>query len=428
MSISGRIMSLSDTARGWRFPAAALASYYLALASRNSRGSDQEKARAVVQLCAAARLSRTDRRMMSVENRIAQVIEELDHTNIDWMEFDSTIHERFISKSAILKPWVSDNERGVLYISLCNEWSRLMVDCDINEVARKYTIVIAPGWSPPHDLMNYMLPRVVSDDIYCLISNLKDLEILPRISRQYRPVPLFASSWTNPERFRPIDFPDRDIDLIMVASFARYKRPFMLFNALRSMSQDLRVMLIGTETEFTLEQMRLLAREYQVEDKIEIHVGMHNDEVSRCLSRSKASVILSRREGSCVAIAESLFADTPVGVVEDAHIGSAAFINSQTGMFLRPQCLAEDIWRLISHAELFSPRAWANENITCYQSTKILNDQLKNDAIAEGKTWSMDIAVHHRCPYPRLLSSIDQHRMAGSYEDFQKRFGITLLQ
>jgi len=45
--------------------------------------------------------------------------------------------------------------------------------------------------------------------------------------------------------------------------------------------------------------------------------------------------VLSRREGSCVVVAESMFADTPVALLDNAVIGSRAFINDQTGRFSR---------------------------------------------------------------------------------------------
>lgn len=427
MNLSGHMMTLSDTARGWRLPTALLRRYHLAKASSNGRTDDQQRAHDLVHLCTAARLSNTDREMLIVEQHITHLIEHLNPNNINWVEFDPRIHDRQIERAVILKPWISDSERGVLYVSLCDQWSHLMVDCDVTKLASRYKLVIAPGWSPPHDFMNYMLPKVYPGNIYCLISNLKDLKILPRLSHQYRPVKLFASSWSDPQRHQPLDYSERDIDLIMVASFARYKRPFLLFKALRRMPKDLRVLLIGAETELTAKQIWALAREYRVEDRVEIRVSVPNDEVASCLSRARASVILSRREGSCVAVAESLFAGTPVGIMEDAHIGSAAFINDQTGMFLRSQYLADDITALIRKAESFTPRLWAEGNITCHQSTSILNNQLRQDALALGEDWSTDIAVHHRCPCPRLLYPKDQQRMAKSYDEFYKRFGIKLI-
>ncbi len=63
----------------------------------------------------------------------------------------------------------------------------------------------------------------------------------------------------------------------------------------------------------------------------------HAEVVARWLCRARASVILSRREGSCVVVAESLFADTPAALLENAEVGSRAFINASTGRLLRDQ-------------------------------------------------------------------------------------------
>ena len=58
---------------------------------------------------------------------------------------------------------------------------------------------------------------------------------------------------------------------------------------------------------------------------------------------ARTSIILSKREGSCVATAECLFANTPMGLLRDAHVGSKAYINERTGVLFSERTLARDL-------------------------------------------------------------------------------------
>jgi hypothetical protein len=145
------------------------------------------------------------------------------------------------------------------------------------------------------------------------------------------------------------------------------------------------------------------------------------------LVRSKTSLILSRREGSCVAVVESFFANTPVGIYHDAGIGSRRYINDQTGRFLQHENLAGQLMDFIAHAQQYTPRNWALENrIDCLGSTAFLNEALKKHALADGREWTQDIAPHHWRPDPLLVNPADTARLRPSVDDLQTRFGIRI--
>src|SRR5262249_53194221 len=151
-----------------------------------------------------------------------------------------------------------------------------------------------------------------------LISNIEDIKTLPRLSRNHVVVPLYASSWTNPDLFHPLPFHERDIDIIMVANFGRIKRHFAFFQVLKKMPPHLRVVLIGQDQDNrSSDTIFKEARYYNVHHKITIIANSPHESVAEALCRSRVSLILSRREGSCVVVAESLFANTPVGMLED---------------------------------------------------------------------------------------------------------------
>ena len=95
---------------------------------------------------------------------------------------------------------------------------------------------------------------------------------------------------------------------------------------------------------------------------------------------------VSRREGSCVVVAESMFADTPVAILEGVVLGSRAFVNRKDRAVPSGRPAGAQLLDFIEHAEDYQPRAWAEEQISCFRSTEVLNAQLKEAASETEKT------------------------------------------
>lgn len=314
-----------------------------------------------------------------------------------------------------------------MFISFEDQWARLLWRCNLQEFAQRYTLVVSPTWSPPHSLINCLFPATYPGEIFCLISNLNDLEIFPRLSKSYIMVPLFASSWVDPGMYNPTPFDMKDLDIFMLANFGKYKRHFLLFKALRDMPTSVRVLLIGQNNgDRTRDSIMAEARAYGVQNRFELLVDASDSAVLDALCRARITLILSRREGSCVAVAESMFANTPVGIFDDAEIGSRVFVNEMTGRFLQYRDLAGQLMDFIETAHQYSPRSWAEKNISCFDSTRTLNDVLKTRALAAGQEWRQDIAVHNWRPNPQLVYDQDRDRLAAASEDIKIRFGLTI--
>jgi len=138
-------------------------------------------------------------------------------------------------------------------------------------------------------------------------------------------------------------------------------------------------------------------------------------------------VILSNQEGSCVAVVESMFANTPVGVYEDAIVGSRVFINEHTGRLFRRDSLGAQLRDFLAGAGSYEPRKWALENgLCCHGSTATLNRALRDSALATGEEWTRDIAVHHWRFDPVLLRAEDRIAFEPAYEEIRSRFGIRI--
>lgn len=380
----------------------------------------------VIRLCTAARLADRYEAEDRIQRRIVEGVARLDLSSIDWTELVADFFDPRIERATVLKPWIGPNEKGVLFVAFEKEWIKLLAARDVGGLADRYRIVIAPS-SSPHNFVNYAFARAYPGEIFSLISNPRDLDVLPRVSTRLTVVPLYASHWVNPELFDPLPRAERSYDLVMIASWGKVKRHHALFAALRAMPESLRVLLVGQDQEGrTANTIRDLSRWYGVEHRVTLLANQPYTTVVQLLCRARASVVLSKREGSCVVVAESMFADAPVAVIEDATIGSRAFINDQTGRLLRERSLSRDLYDFVHAADEFRPRAWAERNISCFVSTRVLNDALKQRAVSRGESWTQDIAPLQWSPNPTLVRAEDACRLAQERADLEKRHGVRI--
>jgi glycosyltransferase involved in cell wall biosynthesis len=387
----------------------------------------QAVARTIVRLCTAARLAEDVELERRIQERIVGLVKHLDQARLDWTEFAPDYADPRLYKAAILKPYVGPREKGVLFISFETLWIRLLRPANYRELAERYTIVVQPSSSPPHVIFNYAFPALFPGPVFTLISNPNDVAVFPRMSSNLVTVPLYASSWVNPEMFQPLPKAERSWDLLMVANFAKFKRHHAFLGALRSLPGQTRVLLIGQNQDGRdADTIRATARWYGVADRFTLRSNQPYREVVRAFCQARASVVLSKREGSCVAIVESMFADAPAAMLRDAGIGSRAFINDQTGRFLDEATLARDLAEFVRDANRYQPRAWAEQNITCWHSSQVLNDVLKSKALELGQDWTVDIAPLQWSPDPMLARSEDRPRAAVERADILERFGLEI--
>ena len=382
----------------------------------------------LIKLCAAARIAPTGRQVEAAQRTLFARLDQIDLQQVDWSAFVPEIDDPRIPKAAILKRHLAPAEKGVVFISFENQWAKLLRHPKKAEFAGRYHLVIAPS-SSPHNLVNYVFPRLYPGPIFSLISNPEDQAALPRISDKFVVVPLYASQWVNPSLFTPLPRSERTIDLLMVANWAKFKRHFVLFSALRAMPPSLRIVLIGQDGEGRTAQTILEeARSYGVADRFELRTNQNYSEVVRTFGAARASVILSRREGSCVVVTESMFADTPVAILRNAELGSRVFVNEHTGRFLDERNLGRQLTEFIAGSDRYRPRVWAEEHLSCFHSSRTLNELLKQHELRQGRPWTRDLAPMQWAPDPRLVHEEDRHTMASERRLIQEQFGLDIGQ
>lgn len=342
---------------------------------------------------------------------------------IGWMRYRQQLTSPTLNKSLILKAPGANGEKGVLYLSFEYNWLRLLQHFDLRRLMEEYLIVGASSWSPPDFPAHWALAHIGPDPVFMQISNPSDMELYQRFNHNIRPIPLMASDWINPAVYDPKPRAAREIDLLMVAGWSRVKRHWLLFDALRRMHK-LRVVLIGQDADGrTADDVYREAKSFGVADRIEMLRDQSIAEVTRHQCNSKTSVILSAREGSCVVVAESLFADAPVAMMQSAHIGSRAYINAQTGLLLRRNSMAAQLDRFVEEPGDVRPREWALNNITCHAASAKLNAILRDYCRSHGQPWARDIVAMCWRPDPVY---VEQAVPTGGYEQLFSRHGIVV--
>ena len=346
---------------------------------------------------------------------------------IGWARYERYLTDRTLHKSLILKPPSADGEKGVLYVSFEVNWLRLLTHGDIGRLLDDYYFVGASSSSPPDFRAHWALAHAGPDPIFLQVSNPAEVVLHRRLPHNISPLPLMACDWINPDFYNPRPHASREIDILMVAGWSRIKRHWLLFRALRGMRKNLRVVLIGQDMEGrTADDVFREAQAFGVARRLEIIRDAPVDMVSDHLCNSKVSMVLSRREGSSMAVTESFFADAPVALVANAHIGSRAYINARTGTLVDPGKLARALSAFVEESSSYAPRAWAMQHISCLQSADRLNAILRAQAVERGRPWTHDIKPLCWRPDPVYVHPGDTLVMQPAYEDLAERHGIVV--
>ena len=350
---------------------------------------------------------------------------------IGWERYEGTFgdieNDPELATSLLLKEPGEHGEKGVLYCSFEYNWMKLLARKDAQRFFRDYLLVGASSWSPSDHAVLASLQGLSGDPAFIGISNHGDFPQYSLWKPTIEPIPILASDWCDPAMFNPLPAEERTTDIVMVSHFSDWKRHWLLFEALSKMPPDLRVVLIGRDTpERDETKLRSDAKAFGVRQELDVRKNLEIHEVAAEQAKAKLSVALSKREGSCVSVSEALFADTPVGMMNDAHVGSRVYINDATGRILKRRGMHRQLMAMLENRDSFTPRDWAMANITARQTSNRLNDILRDYCTQQGQPWTRDIAPMCWRYVPRLLDAPDEEKLAPGVERLRDQYGIRL--
>jgi hypothetical protein len=331
-----------------------------------------------------------------------------------------------LSRSVILKSPGPGGEKGVLLMTFEYNWARLLLGLDAEGrrwMDENYDLVLSTSWSPTDYAVLGLATACTTGNVFVQSCNYGEIAAIEAFHPRLRCLKTLPCDWINPVLYDPKPAAERETDIVMVANWGEFKRHWELFRALRHMPADLKIVLIGQrEPGRSTETIRALAQAHGVPQKLEIHESIPIAEVARLQCQAKVSVIMTRREGCCVAAVESLFAGCALAMREDAHVGPLAYINEHTGQRLRPGHVHEDLMALLRRSAQLAPRQWSVENLACHLSREKLNTLLKTSAESQGRPWTRDIAQPHWRPHPTHAHEADRERLRPVYEELHQRF------
>lgn len=333
-----------------------------------------------------------------------------------------------LSRSIVLKAPAGSGEKGCLLMTFEYNWARLLLgltDEEMGWLDERYDLVLSTSWSPTdYAVLALALARTRSP-LYVQSCNYGEIATLEGFHPRIKCLETLPCDWINPVLYEPKAAAERTTDIVMVANWGEFKRHWELFRALARMPPDLKVVLIGQpEPGRSKAFIRQLARQFGARQEIEILESLPIADVARHQAQAKVAVILTRREGCCVAAVESLFAGCALAMREDAHVGPLAYINGQTGLRLKPGRIQEDLMTLLQLAENLQPARWAREHLANEQSHAKLNGLLKADALQSGRPWNRDLAVPQWRPHPTFARAEEKEALRSVYEDLNRRFPL----
>src|SRR5690554_5514934 len=298
-----------------------------------------------------------------------------------------------LSYCVVLKQYVSEDEKGVLLVSFENQLTQMLDSGRVDEILVRYHLVFIPSWSGLYSKELFRLVAAVQQEpVFVMPVHSHERELIPTLGANCHSLPFNAASWVNPAFFEgPAQ--ERDIDCLMVANFASFKRHWLLFKALKGLPGDIKVTCVGVPLgSRSAESIRREAAEYGVSDQVTIVEDPSQEELRRYFRRAKMFCAMSYREGSFIAVAESLMSGTPVLMFRNAHIGTKSLINEKTGALVKSvRELRHKILEYRNFEGHDQVRQTAIDNISAQANSRKLNDMLRDWSINNGKAWTVDI-------------------------------------
>jgi len=311
-------------------------------------------------------------------------------------------------------------EKGVIVLDYSFIFPLFAKLFDVASIGEHYHIVLEPSWSGYCEF-NILCYSRFDFPIFVQSIEPRDSRLLQNVSSNLLPVPVAANWWVDHRIMRPASNVPKDVDVIMIASWSRFKRHARFFAALaklRAQRKRLQTVLVGYAGDCTMDDIYQQAKYYGVEDQVEMYERLKPEAVNGYLNRAKVNIIWSRREGVNRTIIEGMFCDVPCIVREGFNYGfHYPHINSQTGCYSSERALPDRLVWMTENYLSFSPREWVMANMTCQRATDVLAEAIRQHAVAAGENWTRGLAV--KVCYlnaMRYWDEADTVRFKGDYE------------
>ncbi len=332
-----------------------------------------------------------------------------------------------IRHTAIIKRSRGTQERGILLVSFENELLKIVSAPSFSQIEKNYQIIFIPSWQPFYSAPLFLLAAKAEYDFFIMPSSFSDIPLSEELGDKCLAIPFHAASWVNEDFYSDHDV-QKNVDIVMIANFSKYKRHWRLFEALKDLSVDLEVCLAGVPLRSrTKESLLQEAEAFGVQGRIRILEDLADHEIKNLMMRARVFCALSHKEGSYVAVAESLVAGTPVGMYKNALIGTRAYINDDTGIFFEPnKPLAPQLIKFIDISRNMDPSKWARANISARINNRKLSQIFRKHALSNNDEWNSDIDPSYakRFDLYYYQGENTEREYAKEYKEFKERYNL----
>jgi glycosyltransferase involved in cell wall biosynthesis len=292
----------------------------------------------------------------------------------------------------VLKPYMGSKEKGVLLVQYNDAFKKLAAIFDLYQLSKRYRLVLEPSTWGYRDSV-FFLYLGLDTDVIIEAQHEEDYKYIKHLGHNIHAIRLGAGDWVDPNIFTTDETLDKVYDIVMVASWLRLKRHWLLFKAVSEIRSRIgKIALIGYPVGGrTIDQIREEAMKYGIGDKLFFFENISPEYVNKVIQQSRIGVMLSKREGANKGIYECLFCNVPV-ILTAHNIGvNRSQINKFTGVVAKDSELSDKILYLLDNIYSFSPRTWAYDNTGYMNSHVKLNNMLINLAKRSGEEWTVDI-------------------------------------
>ena len=333
-----------------------------------------------------------------------------------------------INRSAVIKPYVSEREPGMLVVSFESELGKLALARSLGEFEKHYRVLFLPSWQPFYSKELSVFDSRVTKPYFILPSSLMDGALVESYSTKSEFLPFHAASWVNADCYQEPKA-DRDIDLIMLANFSRRKRHWRLFELMKELPQSVRCVVAGVSMgRRTRESVLAEAKLFGVGGRVSVIEGASDAELRELLRRSKLFCAMSIKEGSYIGVVEGLMAGVPIAMVRGARVGSRAYVNRETGFFIDDNRNgAKQLAAALERAGELAPQDWAKREISAQVNCKKLGDALRAWSMRNALQWSEDILPFYCERFQfKCFNENDSGKRQAEEDYIAGRFGVRL--
>ena len=286
-------------------------------------------------------------------------------------------------------------EKGALIINYSYYFPLFIRFFDVNTIAKQYHIILEPSWAGfcEESILAY---TQFDFPVFLQTYEKRDKKFIQSLQSNIVTMDIGPSWFINHENFTTSKV-DRDIDIIIVAAWARFKRHYHFFKAIKKLAilkPDLKIVCVGYPVDLTKQDIIQYAEEFKLNSHLEIFELIPPEEVAKLQQRAKVNVLWSKFEGNNRAIIEGMFCDTPVILREGHNYGeNYDFINNTTGAFANEKNLVEVASKFILETHTKSPREYVMNNRNCIVGTQIMNNIIQGYDVNNQNKWSSDLVI-----------------------------------